>query len=241
MKKILTISILALIPISIFAFPYGSVMNFNPAYMVYNTQWSVSYESYFNQPNMNLLIFQPFKNGFAGKLGFYTQQSTSGVVYGIATQFNKIAIGTDFLVSAYGTQLSIAIDAGAIQNISKNLDVTVRLPQIATYVYGHGISVSPDFEIGVDLPYENWSAGGTLEIGQTIKGSMWGSLAFFGVQALARIDSWYNTSILSSSENTFTFIGQYTLGSMNLAYIYQNIWGNISKSQTNGVRISLEW
>jgi hypothetical protein len=85
------------------SFPYGSVMNFNPSYMVYNTQWSVSYETYFGEPQqMDFVIFQPFKNGFAGKLGFYTSGSTSGIAYSVAAKSGNLNVGSDFLISDYG-------------------------------------------------------------------------------------------------------------------------------------------
>jgi hypothetical protein len=241
MKKLSIFVVLSFIPVMIFGFPYGSIMNFNPAYMVYNTQWDASYESYFGTDDMSLMVFQPFTNGFAGKLGIYTEQATSGIVYSLATQSGQLAMGMDFLLSNSGTTVALNVGAGIIQKLSENLDVTVRLPQMVSYIYNGGISVSPDLELGVDLPYQNWSAGTFLNIGQIMKGGIWGSVSLFNLQLLARMDGWYNTSILSSSENTFTFVSQYSIGSINFAYLYQKIWGNIEKSQTNGIRISMKW
>lgn len=148
MKRYLVMCFFIVIPVLTFAsvsFPYGSVMNFNPAYMVYNTQWSVSYETYFGTPQqMDLAIFQPFENGFAGKLGFYTSGATSGIAYSIATKSGNLNVGSDFLISTYGTNLSVDFGAGMINRISNHLDLSVRLPDVLTYTYGRSINVYPN-------------------------------------------------------------------------------------------------
>ncbi|MGC8707110.1 MAG: hypothetical protein ACP5R1_00070 [Athalassotoga sp.] len=233
-----------IIPVLTFAavsFPYGSVMNFNPSYMIYNTQWSVSYETYFGEPQqMDFVIFQPFKNGFAGKLGFYTSGATSGIAYSVATKSGNLNFGSDFLISDYGTNVSLNFGAGMVEKILQNLDLSVRLPNVLTYTYGKSINVYPNFEVGLNLPYEYWSLGAFLSVNQFVSGGFWGSLSAFNIQALARIYGGYIPSTPSITQNVFDFNLQGSIGSMSFAYLYKYVWGT-TKSQENGFRISAEW
>ncbi len=247
MKRYLFTIIFLVVPILTFAssplsFPYGSVMNFNPSYMVYNTKWSASYETYFNESKMDFAIFQPFENGFAGKLGFYTDGATSGIAYSVATRSGNTNLGSDFLISTYGTNLSVNLGAGIVQRISQNLDLSVRMPDILTYTYNKGINTSnfSNFEIGVNFPYDYWSAGAFLSISQFVSGGIWGSLSAFNIQALARIQGGYIPSTPSVTQNIFDFNLQGSIGSMSFAYLYEYVWGN-TKNQENGFRISVQW
>ncbi len=244
MRRYLLTLFFLVIPVLTFAalsFPYGSIMNFNPAYMVYNTRWSVSYETYFGVPQqMDFAIFQPFKNGFAGKLGFYTSEATNGIAYSIATKSGDLNIGSDFLISTYGTNISVSFGAGMIEKILQNLDLSVRLPDVLTYTYDKGINVYPNFEVDLNLPYDYWSAGAFLSVNQFVSGGIWGSLSAFNVQALARIQGGYIPSTPSITQNVFDFNLQSSIGSMSFAYLYEYTWG-ITTGQENGFRISAQW
>lgn len=243
MKKFIIMIFLIIVPIFIFAstFPYGSVMNFNPAYMVYNTKWSVSYETYFKTSQMDFVIFQPFENNFAGKLGFYTDEATSGIAYSIATGSGNLNFGYDFLISTYGTDLSINFGAGMIEKIFQNLDLSVRLPDMLMYTYGKGINVYPNFEIGLNFPYDSWSAGTFFSVNQFVSGGIWASASAFNLQILARVSGGYIPNTPSITQNTFDLNLQGSVGSVDFMYLYKNVWGSAGKSETNGLRISADW
>lgn len=242
MKKAFSF-LLLFIPLFSFAmsFPYGSVMNFNPAYMVYNKNWSVSYEMYFGGSQMNLMIFQPFKDGFAGKLGLYTDGATSGIAYSIATKAGNINMGTDFLISNHGTNLCINLGFGMVESISKNLDLSVRMPEILTYIYLNGISVSPNLEVSLNFPYNYWSAGAFLSIGQFVSGGITGNLSILDFQILARLSGGYIPQTPSLTQNTFDFNLESKIGSMSFAYLYRYVWGTYVQGQINGFRVSAQW
>ncbi len=246
MKRYLLTIFFLVIPILTFAsspvsFPYGSIMNFNPSYMVYNTQWSVSYETYFDETQqMDFAIFQPFENGFAGKLGFYTSGATSGIAYSVATKAGNLNLGSDFLISTYGTNVSVNFGAGMVQRISQNLDLSVRLPNVLTYTYDKSINISPNFEVGLNFPYDYWSAGTFLSVSQFVSGGIWGSFSAFNIQALARIQGGYIPSVPSVTQNIFDFNLQGSIGSISFAYLYEYAWGT-TKNQENGFRISAQW
>lgn len=243
MRKIIIIIFLIAVPIFVFAsvFPYGSVMNFNPAYMVYNTKWSVSYETYFNESQMDFMIFQPFEDNFAGKLGFYTDGATSGIAYSIAAGSGKMNFGSDFLISTYGTNLSVNFGAGMVEKIFQNLDLSVRLPDVITYTYGKSINVYPNLEIGLNLPYNYWSAGTFLSVNQFVSGGIWASISAFNLQVLARVSGGYIPDTPSVTQNTFDLNLQGSVGSVDFTYLYRNVWGSAGKSETNGFRISADW
>ncbi|HEU24462.1 MAG: hypothetical protein C0176_00125 [Mesoaciditoga sp.] len=242
MKKALSF-ILLFIPVLTFAmsFPYGSVMNFNPAYMVYNKNWSISYEMYFGKNESDLLIFQPFKDGFAGKIGLYTFGATSGVAYSVATKAGNLNIGSDFLISNYGTDLSVTLGLGMVEQISQNFDLSVRMPQVLTYTYQKGISVYPNFEAGVNFLNAYWNAGAFLSIGQMVSGGVLANLSIFNFQILARLSGGYVPQIPSLSQNSFDLNVESSIGSISFAYLYRNAWGTYNPEQLNGFRVSAKW
>ncbi len=226
-------------------FPMGSVMNFNPAYMVSNTKWALSYESYFEGQKMNIMVFQPFENGFAGKIGFYTDSKGNGIAYSIASKRGNLALGSDLTLSNSASSLSFDVGFGMIQNVLKNLIFDLRVPHAFTYVYKEGIQVHPNAKMALNFVKRNWNAALFAGIDYPwVSGGAWGSFSAFGAQAYLYFESGYDSSISTVEEQKLDFILQYTLSNVKLAYIYDSYSNTLmgKKSlKSHGIRISVEW
>lgn len=243
--KSLWISLLAVVSISViaFAFPEGSVLNFNPAYMVYNTKWSSSYEIYFDKPDMGLVVFQPFKNGFAGKLGFYSEEATSGLVYSIAARSGNVSFGMDSSLSLSGTAISVNVGLGAIQEFFHNFNFGIRLPNVLSYVYQKGVNVFPNFELDLGAVFQNWTLGGFVGVdSKIVNGGMSGSLSLYGAQVSGVYRMGYDPRYPTMLDQKFDMVLQYSFGALDLGYIYEyHFIDPAIQKTTNGLRFSLEW
>ena len=226
-------------------FPVGSAMNFNPAYMVSNAKWSFSYETYFEGQKMNFVAFQPFENGFSGKLGVYADGEGKGMVYSIASKRENLAVGSDFLLSNEASSIALSVGIGMTQNILKNLVFDLRVPQALTYTYEKGIEVHPNAKMALNFEGRNWNAalfGGVNY--PWVNGGAWGSVSIFGIQAYGYLETGYDSSESGSEESKINFILQYTLSNIKLAYIHGRHTFTIpeNKNETNdGVRVLVEW
>ena len=224
-------------------FPLGSVMNFNPAYMVNGTKWSFSYETYFEGQKMDFVVFQPFENGFAGKLGVYSDGNSNGLAYSIASKVNTLALGGDFLLSTDGTSVSLDVGFGMTQQILKNLIFDLRVPQTFLYTYNQGIEVHPNAKLSFDWEEKNWNVAlfGGVDY-PWVNGGVWGSFSFFGLQSYGYFEMGYNSTLAQVIEQRVDFILQYTLANIKLAYIYDShSTSTLSTEENHGIRISVQW
>lgn len=246
LKKYLVFVVLILISSFMFAegFPRGSALNFNPAYMVTNQKWSISYESYFEGKEMNLVAFQPFKDGFAGKIGVYADSKSKGIVYSIASVLGKTSAGLDFDLCSNGTSVSITTGLGTIQKVWENLSVEFRIPKALTYIYDRGMEVHPNFDMTLSALFNNFNVAGFAGVEYPwVKGGTWGSFSFFGMQVYGYYETGYDVKMSSSvSEQKLDAIIQYSVGNMKFAYIYENYTdSSLSNVNRNGLRVSIEW
>lgn len=226
-------------------FPSESVMNFNPAYMVVNQKWSISYETYFGNKGMDFAVFQPFQDGFAGEIGLYVNEKTSGMTYSIASILGKTSVGASFDLSIEGTSLKLSAGFGAIQRIWENLNLELRVPSVITYVYNNGFTVEPNFEVALSLPFKNWNTAAFVGVKYPwVKTGLWGGISFWGAQIFGQYTYEYN-SVMSSATNgqIFDLVAQYSIGAMKFAYIYENRKYSDShlNKEINGLRFTVEW
>jgi hypothetical protein len=226
-------------------FPVGSAMNFNPAYMASNAKWSFSYETYFEGQKMNFVAFQPFENGFAGKLGVYADGKGNGIVYSIASKRGSLAVGSDFLLSNEASSIALSVGIGMTQNVLENLVFDLRVPQALTYIYERGIEVHPNAKMALNFEEKNWNAAlfGGVDY-PWVNGGAWGSVSIFGIQAYGYLETGYDSSKSGVEELKLNFILQYTLSNVKLAYIYgsHTFTTPENKNETNnGIRVSVEW
>lgn len=246
MKKYLVFVILFLASSFMLAegFPMGSVLNFNPAYMVTNQKWSISYESYFEGKEMNFVVFQPFKDGFSGKIGVYADDRSNGIVYSIASVLGKTSAGLDFDLCSNGTSVSITAGLGTIQKVLGNLNVEFRIPKALTYVYNMGMEVNPNLNITLSALFNNFNVAGFAGVEYPwVKGGAWGSFSFSGMQLYGYYETGYDVEMSSAvSEQKLDAIIQYTIGNMKFAYIYENYTDSfLPNVNRNGLRVSIEW
>ncbi len=246
LKKCLVFVLLILTFSFMFAedFPRGSALNFNPAYMVINQKWSVSYESYFEGKEMNFVVFQPFKDGFAGKIGVYADNKTNGIVYSVASVLGKTSAGVDFNLCSNGTSVSIIAGLGTIQKVWENLSVEFRIPKALTYVYNRGMEVHPNFDITLSALFNNFNFAGFAGVEYPwVKGGAWGSFSSFGMQVYGYYETGYDVELSSAvNEQKLDAIIQYSVGNMKFAYIYENYTDSfLSNVNRNGLRVSIEW
>ncbi len=221
----------------------GSALNFNPAYMVINQKWSISYESYFEGNEMNFVVFQPFKDGFAGKIGVYENNETNGIAYSVASILGKTSVGMDFDLCHDGTSVSITAGMGTIQKIWENVSVEFRIPKALTYVYEKGMEVHPNFNITLSALFDNFNFAGFAGVKYPwVKGGAWGSLSLFGIQLYGYYETGYDVGFSAVNEQKLDALIQYSIGNMKLAYIYENYTNSLKSSvNRNGLRISIEW
>ncbi|GEM_PF-1516629 len=227
------------------SFPKESVMNFNPAYMVLNQKWSVSYETYFNNnKGMDFAVFQPFQDGFAGEIGLYSDEKTSGLIYSVASILGKTSVGAKFDLSSAGTSLKLNAGFGAIQRVWENLNLEFRAPNVITYVYGNGFKVKPNFELALSLPFKNWNASAFAGVEYPwVKSGLWGGISFFGAQIFGQYTYVYNSELPPDiNGQIIDLTAQYSVGAMKFAYIYENEKYSYAYSNTeNGLRFTVEW
>ncbi len=232
-----------LITMVAFAFPEGSVLNFNPAYMVYNTKWSAAYEIYFGNKDMAFTVFQPFKNGFAGELGLYSEEATSGLVYSVATKSGNTSFGIDNTLSLSGTKVSVNVGIGVIQTFSQNYNIGIRLPKAIDYVYQEGVNVFPNFEVDLGTVFPNWTLEGFVGVDSAVvNGGVWGNFSFYGAQVYGRYRIGYDPNYPTMLDQKFDAVLQYSFGSMSFGYIYEYHFIDSDIQETfNGFRFSLDW
>ncbi len=224
-------------------FPVGSGMNFNPAYMTSNTKWSFSYETYFENQKMNFVVFQPFENGFAGKIGVFSDENGNGIVYSIASKRNGLSIGSDFSLSNDGTSVRLDASLGMTQELLENLIFDLRVPNAFSYIYNSGLEVHPNMKMAFDWVEKKWSASVFAGVDYPwVEGGIWSTLSLFGFQAYGYFEIGYDSTLSQVTEQKLDFILQYTLANVKLAYIYEDHTVSISGSEkTHGIRVSVEW
>ncbi len=248
MKKLYFLFIGLLILPAIFAFaidfPPESVMNFNPAYMVTNSKWLISYETYFGDA-MDLVVFQPFQNGFAGEVGLYANGKTNGVIYSVASSIGKVALGTKFDLSFVGTSLHVNTGFGVVQEVWKNADLELRVPNTVTYIYDKGFSVNTNFQLALSLVFKNWNAAAFAGVTYPwVKTGFWGGISFLGAQLFGRYTYEYDSELSSAvNEQIFDLTVQYSVGAMKFAYMFENDKHSSPSlsTKTNGLRFTVEW
>ncbi len=242
-KFVILFLVLSLGTLSMADFPVGSVVNFNPAYMTSNTKWSFSYEDYLSK-GMDFVIFQPFENGFAGKLGFYSDEDGNGFLYSVATKKGNLSMGGDFELSSVGTRVGIEMGLGMVKKIEGNLYLDLRIPRAVSYVYGVGVKAYPNLRTALTWEDKSWGVGAFGSVNYPwISMGGWANLSFFGLQGFGYFETGYN-SMLSGvvTEERFDFILQYSISSVKFAYIYDYISRTSEKTCTKqGIRISLDW
>ncbi len=241
-KLILLVWVVTVASLSLANFPAGSVVNFNPAYMVNNSKWSFSYETYFND-GMDFVVFQPFENGFAGKLGVYADKEGNGLLYSVASKRGNLALGGDFTLSNVGTHVGVEIGLGMLEKITANFYLDLRIPQAVSYVYNLGVKVHPNVRGALAWETKNWNiaAFGGIDY-PWVKGGAWGSLSLLGFQLFGYLETGYNSSLSDVTKEEFDVVLQYTLSSVKTAYIYDYISSTSNNNQSKyGIRISVDW
>ncbi len=249
MRKAYFVFVVLMIGLMLFAFavnfPSESVMNFNPAYMVSNQKWSISYETYFGNKGMDFAVFQPFQNGFAGEFGLYANEKTSGMIYSIASSLGKTFVGASFDLSIEGTSIKVNAGFGAVQRIWENLNLEFRVPSVVTYIYNSGFAVEPNFKVALSLLSKNWNAAAFVGVKYPwVKTGLWGGISFWGAQLFGQYTYEYNSEMSSAiNGQIFDLTAQYSVGAMKFAYIYES--RKYSDTHLNeectGLRFTVEW